>query len=101
MIWSGKNVLWVLHERKSRYIKITKLPNWEAKYTTYNIVENLKWAKTLTVDRWSEFAYRYGIKERLWIEVYMTDPYSSRQTWWIERNNREIRVYLPKWNLRH
>ncbi len=97
VIWSGNNVLWILHERKSRYIQIAKLPNWEAKYTTYNIVENLKWAKTLTVDRWSEFAYRYVIKERLWIEVYMTDPYSSRQKWWIERNNREIRVYLPKW----
>ena len=51
VIWSGNNVLWILHERKSRYIQIAKLPDWKAKYTTYNIVENLKWAKTLTVDR--------------------------------------------------
>ena len=97
VIWNWVSILWVLHERKSRYIQISKLLNWEAKYTMYNIIEKLKWAKTLTVDRWSEFAYWYVIKQRLKIKVYMTDPYSSWQKWWIERNNREIRVYLPKW----
>ena len=97
VVWSWSCILWVLHERKSRRIIISKLPTWEAVYTTYNIVEKLKWANTLTVDRWSEFAYWSVVENKLWIKVYMTDPYSSWQKWWIERNNRELRQYFPKW----
>jgi len=99
VIGSWKSVLWVLHERKSRYIKITKLQNGEASKTAYHIVERLanEKVKTLTVDRWSEFAYWKAIEKKLWIKMYMTDSYCSRQKGGIERNNREIRVYLPKW----
>jgi IS30 family transposase len=27
----------------------------------------------------------------------MTSPYAAREKWSNERNNREIRVYIPKW----
>ena len=100
IVGSGKCVLWVLHERKSRYIKISKLQNWGASQTTYHIVEKLmnEKVKTLTVDRGSEFAYWEAIEKRLWIKVYMTDGYSAWQKWGVEKNNREIRVYIPKWS---
>jgi IS30 family transposase len=99
VIGSGKAVLGVLHERKSRYIKISKLRSWEAIWTTYNIVKRLmgEKVKTLTVDRGSEFAYWETIEKKLWISMYMADGYCAWQKWWVEKNNREIRVYLPKW----
>lgn len=99
VIGSGKCVLWVLHERKSRYIKISKLENSTARETTYHIIKRLAGEKvrTLTVDRGSEFAYWETIERRLWITMYMTDGYCAWQKWGIEKNNREIRVYLPKW----
>lgn len=100
VIGSGTCVLWVLHERKTRYIRISKLKNGTASSTTYHIVERLadEKVKTLTVDRGSEFAYREAIERKLWIKVYMADSYCSWQKWGVERNNREIRVYLPKWS---
>jgi len=96
---SGKSSLLTLTDRKSRILFIRKLHTLHASETTYKILEAFKdkHMKTITFDRWSEFAYYAPIEKRLWCNVYFTSPYSSRQKWSIERNNREIRVYLPKW----
>ena len=71
----------MLHERKSRYIQISKLKSGEAVWTTYHVVEKLMKdaVKTLTVDRGSEFAYWETIEKRLGIKMYMTDSYSAWQ----------------------
>lgn len=97
---SGKSSLLTLTDRKSRILFIRKLHTLHASETTYKILEAFKnkHMKTITFDRWSEFAYYDPIEKRLWCDVYFTSPYSSRQKWSIERNNREIRVYLPKWS---
>lgn len=98
VIWSGKASLLTINDRKSRMLFIRKLSTLQACETTYKILELFKnqEMKTITFDRWSEFAFYDPIEKRLWWNVYFTSPYSSWQKWSIERNNREIRVYLPK-----
>jgi len=100
IIWSWLCNLLTITDRKSRQLFIRKLYSLKARESTYKILDILKDnnVKTITFDRWSEFAYYKSLEKRMWIETYFTSPYSSWQKWSVERNNREIRTYLPKWS---
>jgi len=100
VIGSGISNLVTTTERKSRKIWIDKVYWLQAKDVVYKLLDRFKNSrvKTITFDRWSEFAYYETIEKRLRTNVYFTSPYSSWQKWSVERNNREIRIYLPKWS---
>lgn len=100
VIWSEEANLVTTTERKSRRLWIDKIYGLQAKDVVYKLLDRFKDSRvrTITFDRWSEFAYYETIEKRLRTKVYFTSPYSSWQKWSIERNNREIRSYLPKWS---
>lgn len=51
---------------------------------------------SITTDNGSEFAAHQYITEKLKVQVYFTDAYSSWQKGRIENGNKLIRFYLPK-----
>ena len=73
------------------------------KSTTFNLhcfkafehISN-KLIKTFTVDRGKEFANYNEIENRLNIDVYFADPYSSWQRGTNENINGLLREYFPK-----
>ena len=88
-------------ERKSRYLIAQVMDN--RKSTTFNLhcfkafehISN-KLIKTFTVDRGKEFANYNEIENRLNIDVYFADPYSSWQRGTNENTNGLIREFYPK-----
>lgn len=98
VLGSGASNLVTTTERKSRKIWIDKIYWLQAKDVVYKLLDRFRnnRIKTITFDRWSEFAFYETIEKRLRTKVYFTSPYSSWQKWSVERNNREIRSYLPK-----
>lgn len=82
-------------EKLTRYMfadKIESKSSIETENVLWKWLLNCK-AKSLTFDNWLEFANHY----KLWVKTYFCDPYSSRQKWQIERWNRELRKFIPKW----
>lgn len=100
VIWSWESNLVTTTERQSRRLWIDKIYWLQAKDVVYKLIDRFSEnrIRTITFDRWSEFAFYETIEKRLRTKVYFTSPYSSWQKWSIERNNREIRQYLPKWS---
>ena len=88
-------------ERKSRYLIAQVMDN--RKSTTFNLhcfkafehISN-KLIKTFTVDRGKEFANYNEIENRLNIDVYFADPYSSWQRGTNENTNGLLREFYPK-----
>jgi len=103
-----KYILSVQVERKSRFVFINKLKNKTAEETLkslndlYNYLNNdvskywLNIVKTITFDRWLEWAYHYELNKKYWIKTYFCNPYSSRQKWSVENMNMFIREYFPR-----
>jgi len=109
MIFSNqKYILSVQVERKSRFVFISKLENKTAektlwaldnlyKYINDDVSKNwLNIIKTMTFDRWLEWAYHYELNKKYWIKTYFCNPYSSRQKWWVENMNMFIREYFSR-----
>lgn len=95
---SGKGVLLVLHERKSRYALIKRIIglNMKAAYQyifemTGGIVIN-----TLTLDNDIIFRKHKELSRIIGVPVYFCHPYHSWEKGGVENTNKLIRRYIPK-----
>jgi IS30 family transposase len=91
-----------IRDRYSRNHFFAKTPNLEASSVTQVIISLLrripiKFRKTLTFDRGSEFA-NWDEIEKVFpeIKVYFCDAYCPQQKGSNERGNRDLRKYYPK-----
>lgn len=106
--WEADSVVSVWHlwwvttltNRKHRFLLFNKAKRLTWEQTLYNMVWMLEWHKvnSITSDNGSEFCYLDVISIRLQALWYLCHPYCSREKWSNEKNNREIRRYIPKWS---
>lgn len=94
-----KSSLLTCTSRRSRYIEIRRLEKTSGSEVVKAMVDIAKYQKILTTtsDRGSEFAYFRTLEAMLGIQSYMTSAFAAWEKWSNERNNREVRVYIPKW----
>jgi transposase, IS30 family len=87
--------LLVLIEMKTRFKIVHLLPNKWAEYIEELLHQYIKKysIKSITFDNWSEFSNHF----KLWISTYFCRPHSPREKPQVERWNRNIRRYFPKW----
>ena len=90
-----------LVERKSRLLKLTKLPRKSASDTVAAVVERLKdlppeARRTLTMDNGTENAGHQLITAHIGTQCYFAHPYASWERGTNENTNGLIRWYLPK-----
>ena len=96
----GRHCLLTLVDRRTRKVRIIKLPARQAAEVNKALIREVKSGrlklKTLTLDNGSEF---HGFKELervLGIQVYFAQPYHSWERGTNENTNGLIRQYLPK-----
>jgi IS30 family transposase len=96
----GHGLLVTLNERKSRFTWMVKVPNKTSGEVTKAVISSLKEleipALTLTSDNGKEFAEHEKIAEKLNLDYYFADPYSSWQRGTNENSNGLIRQFFPK-----
>lgn len=97
----GNHSLLVLHERKSRYTKITKLSGRTVKNVEDSLVKMTKEIKntnfsTLTIDNDIAFQKHTQLSTLLKTPIYFTHPYHSWEKGGVENVNRLIRRFVPK-----
>jgi len=87
-------------DRKSRYIVIQKKHTFKAEPVSKLITYALHWKRvhSITSDNGVEFQYLDKVWKELGCKYYRCHAYSSWEKWSNERNNREVRVYIPKWS---
>lgn len=90
-----------LVERKSRLLKLTKLPRKSAFHTVDAVVKRLKdlppeARRTLTMDNGTENAGHQQITADIGTQCYFAHPYASWERGTNENTNGLIRWYLPK-----
>lgn len=92
---SSPYCLLVLIEMRTRFKIVHLLPNKWADYVEELLYEYIKKysIKSITFDNWSEFANHF----KLWIPTYFCHAHSPREKPQVERGNRNIRRYFPKW----
>ena len=90
-----------LTDRQTRMMFMKHADRLTAENTLYNVEYTLRdqIKFSITTDNWSEMSLLYIYCSKYWVDWFFCDPYSSWQKWSNERNNREIRRYLPKWTL--
>ena len=88
----------VLVDRKSRYVRISKLMNLKPETNRIALETMAKniCCKTLTLDNGIENKTHEQLAENLAIDVYFCDPYSSWQKGGVENVNGIIRRFIPK-----
>lgn len=102
MIFSQqRSILSVQFERKSKLIRIRKLPNKTAEETKYALINTAESVpthlfKSITFDNGGEGALHHEIKKDYDIETYFCDPYCSWQKGGVENSNKLLRQYLPR-----
>ena len=89
-----------LVERCSRYVRIGRLPQSDAR-TTADVMRNRLHqisarVKSITLDNGSEFAYHPRVARALSTDIYFAEPYKPWQRGTNENTNGLIRQYLPK-----
>lgn len=108
--WEGDSVdsiksspvcLNTLNERKSKLVRITKLPKHNSEYATKAMIDRLseyppKLRQTLTLDNGSENAKHAEITKATNAKVFFTHPYSAHERGTNENTNGLIRYYFPK-----
>lgn len=89
-----KTALLVLHDRKSRYICVSKTKDITKKRMIPKVKKLLKKKpqETLTLDNGIEFKGH----EKFGIDTYFCNPYSSWEKGAVEYSNRLIRRHFPK-----
>ena len=97
VMWSKASpyCLLVLIEMSTRFKIVHLLPNKWADYVEELLYKYIKKysIKSITFDNWSEFANHF----KLWIPTYFCHAHSPREKPQVERGNRNIRRYFPKW----
>lgn len=90
----SKNALAVTYQRKAKYIGISKITSLKPKEFNQAIfkIKNKQIIKSLTLDNGIENQYH----EKLGVDTYFCDPYSSWQKAGVENGNGMIRRYIPK-----
>ncbi len=95
-----KQAILTIVDRKTKYLWIQKLifkrSENVAKATNKILASVAKYIHTITADNGSEFALYEEIENKLDIDFYFCDPYSSWQRGLNEHTNGLIRQYLPK-----
>lgn len=95
---SGKGVLLVLHERKSRCALIKKIIGLNMK-KTYQYIFDMTGGvviNTLTLDNDIIFRKHNELSKILGVPVYFCHPYHSWEKGGVENTNKLIRRYIPK-----
>lgn len=95
-----KGALVTINDRKSGYAKIILVKNKDSKVVAKAIIKALMPYKdhlhTMTSDNGKEFSEHQYISEKLGIDFYFAEPYSSWQRGANENLNGLIRQYFPK-----
>lgn len=92
------NSVLILADRKSRYLKLAKLPRRTAAFTlakTKELLHRLP-KRTMTNDRGKEFTDHQQLTKDLGIPVFFCHPYSSSERGTVENRIGILRQYLPK-----
>ncbi len=100
IVGKGLTRIVTLVERKSRYVRLRRVPNGEADTVARAIIDALhplhSRVHTMTWDNGSEFAEHALVDIALDARSYFADPYSSWQRGANENTNGLLRQYLPK-----
>lgn len=91
----------ILHERKTRYSALIKLPSKSAAHTFQAIASFCKQLprhllKSITFDNGMEFADHHKLRDLFQINTYFCDVYASWQKGSIENTNGRLRRDLPR-----
>ena len=97
----SRSVLLVMTERRSRYVKITKLQRLSALCTRRALIRRLKTLKphlrkTLTLDNGSENADHLLVSRALGLSTFFCHPYASYEKGTVENTIGLIRRIFPK-----
>jgi IS30 family transposase len=96
----GRHCLLTLVDRKTRRVRIIKLPARQAGEVNKALIREFKSGrlrmKSLTLDNGTEFHGFKELEEKLGIQVYFAQPYHSWERGTNENTNGLIRQYLPK-----
>ncbi len=95
---ASRSALVSLWERRSRFLRVEKLPDRGAKSTATTIIQLMRndTVETLTVNNGKEFAEHEQIARKLKSAVYFAEPYSPWQRESNEHGNGMLRRYFPK-----
>ena len=91
----------VIVDRKTRFVKITKIANLRAETTSEAVIRRLKeypegYCKTATYDNGFENRHHEKVNQALKIKSYFCNPYHSWEKGTVENTNELIRRYFPK-----
>lgn len=96
----GRHCLLTLVERKTRWVRIIKLPARQAAEVNKALARELRRGvlkmKSLTLDNGTEFHGFQQLQDELGMKVYFAQPYHSWERGTNENTNGLIRQYLPK-----
>lgn len=97
----GRHCLLTLVERKTRFVRIIKLPARQAALVNAALAQELGPAgnlivRSLALDNGTEFHGFADITARFGTEIYFAQPYHSWERGTNENTNGLIRQYLPK-----
>lgn len=94
----GKGLLVSLVDRKTKYLRLGRIPNRNADVTASMIVALLDQlpVKSVSLDNGSEFSEFHLIEERLNTLVYFAQPHKPWQRGTNENTNDIVRFYFPK-----
>ena len=96
----GRHCLLTLVDRKTRKVRIIKLPARQASEVNKALNKEVRSGrlkmKSLTLDNGTEFHGFKELEDKLGIQVYFAQPYHSWERGTNENTNGLIRQYLPK-----
>jgi IS30 family transposase len=94
----SKHALAVLHERKSRYVRLRKIPNMKPASMTHALKKMAKdlTLRTITYDNGIENRDHETVAKALKIQTYFCNPYHSWEKGGVENTIGRIRRYIPK-----
>jgi len=95
----GKESLLVLHERKTRYVLIRKIPSRSPKLVNTclsQLIRNLSSFNSLTLDNDIAFRKHERLSQSLDCPVFFCHPYHSWEKGGVENTNKLIRQYVRK-----
>lgn len=96
----GQAVL-VVHERSSRYLRLSRQPNKAAQPVAHSLLRLLQplppaLRQSITFDNGTEFAAHFQLTERLGLPTFFCDPHKPWQKGGIENAIGRMRRHLPR-----